>query len=1132
MKLINKNITLFFVLCFLLLNGLFAQDAPNRTVETIIADALVQLPAESLESYNNTMSSLVSSGEEGLISLVQRLRVPDTQANEPVEFAINGWINFIYNDPPKKRIAANALAKTLNSSIDNQVKAFVMRQLELIGTDAQIDILEKFISNEDLSAPAVQALTALQSKKANSTLLRNLKATRDNKIKINLITALAKNNYSKAESTFLALLNSQPSEDLYKVLIPALGAVGTKKSIVPLRQSAETKNFVYDEVNSTGAYLKLLERLSLNKSKDALNETLTLLEKASKSGRQDLQTAAAQLLLLNSRSNKNQLWTRILESNDLVFLTNSLNFYSPFAGKKKHNEIISKLSTTTSHEAKEALIYWLGDQRAESAVPVISKHLTSDNKFVRTASIKSLVKINNNNAINELLSQFKRNDPEVIDAIAANLITVDNPILSESLFSVFPESSVEGKLAAIDVLVDRQMINQNPTLIYNLINSKENRLRTKALSVLKSVSTKENLSELFDLLERAEPEHIKGLQDAVISSLTFASKKEQYELILSRLNGSNSKFLYYDILAAIDFPEVPTKLLSEYNSQSGKNKVAAFDAINKLKSFDTVYTLLDIARKSNNNTELSKAVSTCIDLIAKSNKNDEVKALYLREIMEYAQDDNQRKAILTQLSNLSSYKVILYASQFLDVPALKEEAAVAVMNATLSNPDFLDENTAKLLEKSSKTLDNPDAVYQREAISKFLNENKRNSPYVRIFNEKDIIGWKGVVGDPLTRAKMSATEYQNVQVAADTDAKKNWIIKNGVLINTGTDKNLCTIKKYADFELLIDWKLFSDEASSDAGIYLRGTPLVMIAKKDGNKTGAGGLYYNIKNKSEPSVNADEKLGEWNTFRIKMIGERVTVWLNGQEVVNNIVMENFWDKNSPIPSEGQLELYSSGGKIAFRDIYIREIEPIEPFKLSRLEEKEGYKILFDGTNLNQWTGNTYNYVIEDGNIVLNPKAKNESGTRNLYTKEEYDDFILRFEFMLFPRTNNGIGIRTPMTGDAAYVGMELQILENDHPSYQKLKEYQFHGSVYGVIPAKKGFLKPTGEWNYQEIIAKGDNIKVILNGTVILDGNIREASKDGTLDKRDHPGLLNKKGHIALLGHGTEVKFRNIRIKEL
>jgi hypothetical protein len=165
------------------------------------------------------------------------------------------------------------------------------------------------------------------------------------------------------------------------------------------------------------------------------------------------------------------------------------------------------------------------------------------------------------------------------------------------------------------------------------------------------------------------------------------------------------------------------------------------------------------------------------------------------------------------------------------------------------------------------------------------------------------------------------------------------------------------------------------------------------------------------------------------------------------------------------------------------------------------------------------------------IVCQPTGR---GTGNLYTDKEYSDFILRFEFQLTPGANNGLGIRTPKTGDAAYAGMELQILDNEADIYKNLKEYQYHGSVYGVIPAKRGFLKPLGEWNVQEVQAIGNRIRVTLNGEVILDGDIAEASKNNTatVDKRQHPGLLNKSGYIGFLGHGSPLKFRNLRIKEV
>jgi hypothetical protein len=152
---------------------------------------------------------------------------------------------------------------------------------------------------------------------------------------------------------------------------------------------------------------------------------------------------------------------------------------------------------------------------------------------------------------------------------------------------------------------------------------------------------------------------------------------------------------------------------------------------------------------------------------------------------------------------------------------------------------------------------------------------------------------------------------------------------------------------------------------------------------------------------------------------------------------------------------------------------------------------------------------------------------------LLTKEEFADFDLKFEFRLTPGANNGLGIRAPLDGDAAFAGMELQILDDGHEKYAGIAPYQSHGSVYGVLPAKRGALKPTGEWNSQEVIAEGSKIKVILNGTTIVDGDIaefREGQK--TLDGQAHPGLKRTTGHIGFLGHGDEVHFRNIRVKPL
>src|SRR5262245_18496019 len=193
------------------------------------------------------------------------------------------------------------------------------------------------------------------------------------------------------------------------------------------------------------------------------------------------------------------------------------------------------------------------------------------------------------------------------------------------------------------------------------------------------------------------------------------------------------------------------------------------------------------------------------------------------------------------------------------------------------------------------------------------------------------------------------------------------------------------------------------------------------------------------------------------------------------------------------------------------------------------DEKGFVALFDGQSLKGWTlvrGRGPGYVVKDGTIVCPVE-----GGGNLYTEKEYANFILRFEFKSEPGGNNGVGIRAPYEGDAAYQGMEIQILDDGHPKYKgQIRPEQHHGSVYDVIPARTGFLKPAGEWNEEEIRCQGSRIRVTLNGVIILDADLNNVREAAVLKK--HPGLKNKSGHIGFLGHGSLVEFRNIRIKAL
>lgn len=193
------------------------------------------------------------------------------------------------------------------------------------------------------------------------------------------------------------------------------------------------------------------------------------------------------------------------------------------------------------------------------------------------------------------------------------------------------------------------------------------------------------------------------------------------------------------------------------------------------------------------------------------------------------------------------------------------------------------------------------------------------------------------------------------------------------------------------------------------------------------------------------------------------------------------------------------------------------------------DEPGFVSLFDGKSLAGWTGSTESYKVEDGAIVC---VTGSAG--NLLTEKEYANFVIRFEFKLTAGANNGLGIRCPKVakGNLHLEGTELQILDDTAEKYKTIKPYQFHGSVYGIVPAKPGHLKPLGEWNSQEVTCDGRKLKVVLNGVTIVDTDLDQATANGTLDGQAHPGLKRAAGHLAFLGHGDRIDVRRVRIKEL
>lgn len=428
-------------------------------------------------------------------------------------------------------------------------------------------------------------------------------------------------------------------------------------------------------------------------------------------------------------------------------------------------------------------------------------------------------------------------------------------------------------------------------------------------------------------------------------------------------------------------------------------------------------------------------------------------------------------------------------------------------------------------------------------------EVKPPKGFVALFNGKDLTGWHG--GSTFDHRKLmemsEADRAAQIKKWTDTmteigkTGKPHWHVEGDELVNDGFGAYATTDKDYGDFELQLEYKTVP---LADSGIYLRGAPQVQIwdyteqAKfKLGADKGSGGLWNNDPGApgKDPLVLADKPFGQWNKFRIIMVGSRVTVYLNGKLVVDHAIMQNsYYDKKDPkykahprpLPAMGPIELQTHGGEIRWRNIFLREIGSDEANKILSSHGDKGFKTVFNGKDFVGWAGPVENYEVKDGAVVCQP---HKGGT--IYYNEDLKDFMARVEFKLPPAGNNGLAIRYPGKGDTAYVGMcELQVLDTEDPKYAKLDPRQAHGSAYGIAAAQRGYLHPLGDWNFEEVTVKGSTIQVELNGTVILDTDLSKITE--YMAGKSHPGKDNTHGFFGFAGHNDPVAFRAIQLKPL
>ena len=1098
MKIYNKISIILAILCFAF--SVNAQQRANdqRTNETKIVDIAMLLPAKDADMQNELMQELIRL-DNVVPNLAPKLLPPGQGDDSQVRAAISGLAFYASrgNNTADKKKVADWICKALPTVQSDEVKDFLLIQLQYVAGDESIGTVSPYLENARLADAAARVLVRIGSDSAGKAL-NNALGKAGSSQRLTFIQALGDMRFKPALENITKAVGTQ---ELKKAALYSLAQIAAPESGKILAEAAAQAGYKYESGDALGSYMLFLKNSLPTQANTVAKSAQQMLKVVSETSQPAAKSAALNLYASAAGEKALPEILSALDSKDETYRAAALSAAANLQSPKVTDALLKKAGKATG-PLKAEIVNFFGTANNKAALPFVSGALKDNNPDVVAAAITAVGKLNGEHAINPIIDAMKNaTQSSVADAGKNALSSIKSDNLSAVIANAVPQASSSAKVALMEVLASRRAIPQAET-VFSQTTSNDANVRLTAIKALSSVVTAKDVSRTAQLLNNASnKDEIAALQKALLSAVSSESQDRQTDLVIDQAMSSNNPASYGNVLAMIGGKKALDIVMNQgFYSNDENLKEAAFEALTKWKDDVAVYTLYKIAADNPSGAYFNKALTAYLTKAESSKNTPEQKLLLLRNALDIAQTPDQKTAIIKQIGNTGTFLGMITAKKYSDDPNenVKNAAAQAINKIVSAHPEY----TAK-------------------------------DGFVPIFNGNDLTGWKGLVENPIARSKMKPAELAQKQVKADEVMRRDWKVENGMLVYEGTGyDNLCTTKMYGDIEMYVDWKI---APKGDAGIYLRGSPQVQIWDTSrtnvGAQVGSGGLYNNQKYLSKPLLVADNPINEWNSFHIIMEGDKVTVYLNGQLVTDNVILENFWDRSIPIFPEEAIELQAHDSRVEYRDLYIREIPRPEPYQVSEAEKKDGFVPLFNGMNLTGWIGNLKDYYAKDGKIICDPER---GGHGNLYTDKEYSDFIMRFEFQLTPAANNGLGIRAPLEGDAAYVGMELQILDNDAEVYKDLHPYQYHGSVYGVIPAKRGYLKPLGEWNYQEVIAKGNRITITLNGTVILDGDIAEASKNftETIDGNKHPGLSNKTGHIGFLGHGSWVAFRNLRIKEL
>ena len=1039
--------------------------------ESTAADLVAGMPAQNAAEFETFGAGFVQLGAAGIQEVCNMLVAPGSGDDANARFALSGLAKYVSRPgaEAERTMVAGALIEALATAAEPEVKAFLVRQLQVAGKDESVAPLSGYLADDLLCEPATQALLAIGTPEATTALATALPSAQG-KNRATIVKALGELRCVAAVGEIAKSATAEDTDTRHTALW-ALANIGDPASGEILSKATETAS-PYERAKALSWRLLYARRLS-EAGKNAECEAVCrqLLE----APEANVQSAALHTLVAIKGEAALDDLLAAMDSASKDVRGAALRFAPAIPGEGATAKWVEKMAGA-SPEVRLEIMTMLGQRGDTSALPALLAALKADDKAVRLTAIDAATRLDGQAATSALLAGLVTAvEEDEVKATKEALLRVGGDQVVPAVADAVTGVPVLSRVALVEVLAARRA-EAHIEVVFARTKDEDPSVRVAATKALGDLANEAHLPRLVDLVLAAQSDAERSAAQNVVVSVAkqVAAPEQRAESVLAALaNATGAQRAYLlPILPGVGGKRALDVVAADTQSADAAVKDAAVRALADWPDASAAEALIAVAKGDEDLKHQVLALQGYVRLTGAGSFSAEDKLRMLADAMAVAKRTEEKRLVLSSLADVRSAEALAYVADYLEDEELRTDAALAAVKIACpqneNDQGLTGPAVALVLKKAVHAIENADVRRQVEA----------HLATTSLPGEFNVAQGKGV------QTSVAQQGEHNPEFAVDgkTDLESGW---------------------------------WGETWPSWLQVDLGATTEVDSAHVFFYWDGARYYQYNL------AVSTDGE--QWTTVADAAANttpgtERGVVHAFPPVQARYVRLNILKNSANEAVHLAELKVFAAGDTPPRQEATPATAQPQDT-------GEEGFVSLFNGSDLTGWIGDTKGYVVEGGSILCKPGG-------NLFTEKAYSDFIFRFEFKLTPGANNGLGIRTEPGTHAAYQGMELQILDDTAEKYAKLQPYQYHGSIYGVVPAKRGHQKPVGEWNSEEVIAKGRQITVNLNGTTIVDANLDEASTPETMDHKAHPGLKRDSGHIGFLGHGSILEFRNIRVKEL